>query len=84
MEGFPQSIDAQPGSKIAVLPNSTENVLLVLKWIDAADCSVKSVARSYAGHAWDGKSTTIIIIITIIITISICHCFIAVFLFFLL
>ena len=52
---FPYTIGAYPDILVAVLPNSSDTVLLTLVWIDARYCSKTSLARSYSGYDWESS-----------------------------
>lgn len=50
-EPFPVTLPASPA---AVLPASSETLLLRLVLIDPGDCGATVVARSYGAHPWEG------------------------------
>eukprot|EP00603_Paraphysomonas_imperforata_P004238 CAMPEP_0114421664 /NCGR_PEP_ID=MMETSP0103-20121206/5199_1 /TAXON_ID=37642 ORGANISM="Paraphysomonas imperforata, Strain PA2" /NCGR_SAMPLE_ID=MMETSP0103 /ASSEMBLY_ACC=CAM_ASM_000201 /LENGTH=2411 /DNA_ID=CAMNT_0001590201 /DNA_START=27 /DNA_END=7262 /DNA_ORIENTATION=+ len=54
LAGFPYTVPSSAVTDEAVLPASDENLLLTLSWIDAADCSLTPVSRSYEGFDWEG------------------------------
>ena len=50
VHGFPYTIGAYPDILVAVLPHSSDTVLLTFVWIGARYCSNTSLARSYSGY----------------------------------